>query len=244
MLPLIEEIVKRRAVEDDQGNWIPLHSETDPRQCEFLQRMLQKSDAFTCIEIGLAFGISSLHICEFLAGRSPHRFISIDPYQSRWKDIGLLNLKRCGFDKFTEFHRDFSLNVLPKLLASGLKVDFAYVDTSKVFDVVLSDAIYLSRLLKVGGLLVFDDCNWPGVKRVVRYLSKWPHLQVVARHGEFTTNRKRRLFSSLSQIVPRREHIFRDDILLLDEECGVNATCLAFEKLNEDPREWDWHVAF
>jgi predicted O-methyltransferase YrrM len=244
MLALVKNILETRTVEDQEGNKFPLHSETNIQQCEFLQKIMEKVDASLCIEIGLAYGMSSLHICEYLARKNSPRFISIDPYQSDWNDIGLFNLKKCGFDRFTEFHRDFSHNVLPKLLVSGLRIDFAYVDTCKIFDVVLLDAVYLTRLLKVGGMLVFDDCDRPGIKRMARYIAKWPHLRVAARHGEVAAGLKRRSLSRLARMLPSRERIFRDDLLFLDEAYGVNAGCVAFEKLDEDTRKWDWNVAF
>lgn len=244
MLTILKNILETRKVEDQQGNKFPLHSETTIQQCEFLVQLIQKVDASVCVEIGLAYGISSLCICEHLATKNSPRFISIDPFQSQWKDIGLSNLTKCGFDKFTEFHRDFSHNVLPRLLDSGVRIDFAYVDTSKVFDVVLLDAIYLTRLLKIGGMLVFDDCQQPGVNRMARYIAKWPHLRVAAKHGEFSTSLKRRSFGKLARLVPRRERIFRDEVLFPDEHYGINASCVAFQKLSDDTRKWDWNVIF
>ena len=244
MTPLLKSIIEKRMVEDEKGNAFSLHSETSVSQCEFIQKMMEKCDPSCCVEIGLAYGISSLSICESLSKKRSPRFISVDPFQSYWKDIGLLNLKRGGYDTFTEFHRDFSYNVLPKLLDSGLRIDFAYVDTSKVFDVVLLDAVYLTRLLKVGGIIVFDDCTWPGVKRMARYVAKWPHLKIVGRHGELNTGRKLRLVSKFAKMLPQNQKIFRDDLLSLDEDCGINAHCIAFEKVAEDSRGWDWNSDF
>jgi predicted O-methyltransferase YrrM len=245
MLTLAKNIIENRSVENDKDETFPLHSETSTSQCEFIQNMMEKCNASICIEIGLAYGISSLFICESLAKKQSPQFISIDPFQNRdWNDIGLLNLRKAGFDIFTEFHSDFSCNFLPKLLESGLKIDFAYVDTSKVFDVVLLDAVYLTRLLKIGGIVVFDDCSFPGIKRMVRYISKWPHLTVVARHFESSTSRKRRFISYLAKKLPYGQDIFRDEFLVLDEDCGTNAHCIAFKKVSEDTRNWDWNVGF
>ena len=244
MIALAGDILKSRTVEDESGRQFPLHSETNVEQCEFLQKIIDQVDAQTCVEIGLAYGISSLFICEALARKKSPRFISIDPHQSSWQDIGLSNLKRGEFDKFTEFHRDYSHNVLPKLLESGLKIDFAYVDTSKVFDVVLLDAIWLIRLLRVGGVVVFDDCTFPGVKRSMRYLAKMPHLAILATHGQYSSGIRKRVLSRVARMLPNAERIFRDDLLLLDETSGVNASCIAFQKTGEDLRDWKWDVTF
>jgi len=245
MPALAREILSLGVVKDEAGTSFPLHSHTTVAQCEFLQEIMRRIDASICIEIGLAYGISSMFIGEALAGRSAARFISIDPFQAEeWKNIGLTNLKKCGYDIFTEFYSGFSHDVLPPLLASGLKVDFAYVDTSKVFDVVLLDAIYLTRLLRVGGVVVFDDCTWPGVRKMIRYISKWPHLKVLAKHGTHSAGWKRRGLSKLAKFVPDRQRLFRDDVLILDEELQINAHCIALQKIAEDTRRWDWNVPF
>src|SRR6266536_6337748 len=209
MLDIVRDLIASGMEEDLAGKKHPLHSATNAMQGEFLQKLIKQVDASTCLEIGLAYGISSLFICESLANQKSPRFISIDPFQTDWHDIGLLNLKRCGFDRFTEFHRDFSHAILPGLLAANVIIDFAYVDTSKVFDVVLLDACYLARLLRVGGVMVFDDCTSPGVGRVARYLARWPHLELIARHGEFLIGKKKKLVSRVARLSPRRERIFR-----------------------------------
>jgi predicted O-methyltransferase YrrM len=237
-----EDILQRRVVVDSEGKEYPLHSETSLEQGNFMKKLVEEVDANTCLEIGLAYGISSLFIAEAISKKTAPRFISIDPLQKDWHDIGLLNLKRAGFSPFVEFYREYSHAVLPRLLGTGERIDFAYVDTSKIFDVVLVDAYYLTRLLKVGGYLVFDDCRWSGVRRMVRYISKWPHLVIAHKHGTYKSSIKRRALSKLIQIIPKKEKIFSDFLLSPDEELGTNAQCIAFKKVAEDERRWDWSL--
>jgi len=164
--------------------------------------------------------------------------------EKNWHDIGLLNLERAGYSSFVEFHEEYSHLVLPQLLANGERIDFAYVDSTKVFDVLLIDAYYLSRLLKVGGLLVFDDCNWPGVKRMVRYISKWPHLLIADKHYTYKPTLKWRTLTRVIQVIPEKEKIFSDSLVISEEKLGTNAGCIAFKKIAEDERPWDWTCNF
>lgn len=244
MNKITADIFQNRVVVDSEGKEYPLHSETSLEQCDFIKRLITEIEANVCVEIGLAYGISSLFIAEAISRKTQPKFISIDPYQHSWRDIGLLNLKRAGYDRFVKFYREFSHDVLPRLLATGERIDFAYVDTSKVFDVVLVDAYYLTRLLRVGGLLVFDDCMWPGVKRMVRYISKWPHLTISHKHNICKSSMKLRILTRLVQAVPKKEKIFSDSLLKLDEKLGTNAHCIAFKKIAEDERNWNWHCNF
>ena len=249
MLALTEEILANQRVRDAAGNELPLHSHTEASQVAWMQDLVRTLDPKTCIEIGLAYGISALAVCEVLAEKEGARFIAIDPYQDFWREVGLLNLERAGFRRFVEFHREFTPAVLPKLLASGLSIDFAYVDASKVFDRVLHDVGYLTEMLRVGGLLAVDDCGFLGVRAVVRYLARWPHLRVHSTHGRWpAATWKVRLASKIDRGIdpwlPPQHRLFRPNVFLLDEELGVHANCVVFEKLGPDQREWDWHAEF
>ena len=118
MSKLARELLEARAVVTRDGRSIPLHSETTVAQCEFLTGLIRDIDAKVCLEVGLAFGISSLFICDEIAKKPGATFISIDPFN--WHDyIGLYNLERAGFKDLVRFHGDYSGNVLPKLLEGG-----------------------------------------------------------------------------------------------------------------------------
>lgn len=244
MLPITLDILENHRVRDAEGTLLPVHSHTDRAKGEFLQGLLRKVDASVAVEIGLAYGVSALFICEVLAEQEAPQFISIDPLQSEWKDIGLLNLESAGFLRFTEFHRDYSNAVLPELLRQGASIDFAFVDGDKTFDSNLHDAMYLTRLLRVGGIMVFDDCEYPSLRRLVRYLAKWPHLQVAGTHSPYSPHRRRRILSSLVRRMPAASRIFRSELVDSAEVLGVNAGCVAFQKIAEDSRPWDWWVEF
>ena len=245
MNKILEGILEKRVVVDSKGKEYPLHSNVSPQQGEFLAQLVEQVDAKVCVEVGLAYGISSLYIAEAISKKTAPRLISIDPFQkNNWHDIGLLNLERAGYSSFVEFHGEYSHIVLPQLLANGEPIDFAYVDSVKVFDVLLIDAYYLTGLLRVGGVLVFDDCSWPGVKRMVRYISKWPHLVIANKKGAYKPSLKRRTLSRLIQVVPAKEKIFSDSLLISEEKLGINTACIAFKKIAEDERPWDWSSDF
>jgi len=244
---LARQILASRQIVDADGGIVPLKDETPVEQCEFLCSLISRIDARVCLEVGLAQGISTLFLCDAIAGKPGARFISIDRYQRGYRDIGLLNLERAGYKDFVEFHRNFSYEVLPKLLADGLKLDFAYVDSTKLFDVLLVDAFYLSRLLRVGGVMVFDDCRYfDGPRRLARYLAKWPNLRVFATHGEYDAGRGRKyaLAKRLVSALPGGRPVLSDEAAVSAKSLQVNAQCIAFEKIAEDERKYDWYVDF
>lgn len=97
---------------------------------EAITSLIQKKQCLRTIEIGCAYGVSSLFICQSLAERreaSPHHVI-IDPFQSgRFKEAGVLNLERARFD-FFELMEEPSERALPRLGEQGRRFDFALID--------------------------------------------------------------------------------------------------------------------
>jgi Methyltransferase domain len=103
----------------------------------------------------------------------------VDPYQlesghegpdSGYEGIGLFNLKRARLDRIVEFHAEFSFRCLPRLLEQGVKADFAFVDGMHTFDYAFVDFFFLDKMLKPGGVVIFDDLYYPSIHKVCRYI--------------------------------------------------------------------------
>lgn len=56
--------------------------------------------------------------------------------------------------------REYSQQALPKLVAQKKQYDFIYVDASHRADDTFVDAYYANKLLRPGGLIIFDDFGW------------------------------------------------------------------------------------
>lgn len=95
----------------------------------------------------------------------------IDPFQStHWQNGGLQNLQQAGYIDRINFYEDFSYRVLPRLEAQGARVDFASTDDRHVFDYVLVDFFHIDKMLSPGGVILFDDADWPAIRRVLRFI--------------------------------------------------------------------------
>jgi len=244
MNQVLREIFKTSTVIGQNGEKHPLHSQTSENQCKFLESIIIKTKARIAVEIGLAYGISSLAICEALRNQDNPRHHIIDPLQADWQDIGLLNLEKAGFLKNVEFYRDYSHAVLPKLHGSGLRADFAYADTTKVFDILMVDVFYLHKILRVGGILVLDDCNFPGIRKLARFLCHHPGWKLHSSFESYQTSTPKKILSKICNRIPWKEKWFAPDLLELDIDLGIHVHCLAFEKVCEDDRHWAWFTYF
>jgi predicted O-methyltransferase YrrM len=217
------------------------------RACgELLQRIIRELRPARTLEVGLAYGISTLFICEALAQASPGATHTvIDPFQNgKWRGLGLRNLTQAGYRQLVEFREAPSEVVLPQLLADGRTLDFAFIDGLHRFDQVMVEFYYINRLLEPGGVVVFDDANRRSVTRALRHAMTYPcyELHPASRTAQPVSpiGRMRRRVASLS--FARR--ILRHDVLVPDWDLGLGARCIALRKTGADVRHTYFDAEF
>lgn len=219
----------------------------DRAECAFLQRIIAEVRPATSLEIGMAYGVSTLSICEALAalGR-PARHIVADPFQrTQWRGIGLRNVEEAGFASLIDFHEERSEYLLPHLAASGLVLDFALVDGWHTFDQVMVEFYYIDRMLRAGSVVAFDDADRRSVSHVIRYALKIPGYEVFAQPGK--TSRRVSLAGRLRRLlnhVPRAASVFRPDFLARDWDLGIGDSCVALRKTATHQRSSGWYREF
>src|SRR4029450_10165954 len=135
-----------------------------PGEGKALAQWVLREKATRTIEIGLAYGVSALHICRaLLESRDPEaRHVVLDPFQAGFGNCGLQVLEEAGVRSLVEFHAETSQIVLPMFVKQERRFDFAFVDGNHRFDSVFVDLFYLGRLLRKGGVILLDDYHIPG----------------------------------------------------------------------------------
>jgi predicted O-methyltransferase YrrM len=137
---------------------------------DVLRDLLLVEQPGTVIEIGLAYGSSALAIAEVLAARSGGaQHVIVDAYQEHFHGSGWAALAGAGLAGLCSLVEERSQIALPRLLADGLVADAAFVDGSHVFHNVFVDLFYLRELVRPGGLVILDDCNYLSVATAARY---------------------------------------------------------------------------
>ena len=220
---------------------------------EAIAALIQSRQCVRTMEVGCAYGISSLFICQALAERreaGPHHVI-IDPFQSgRFKKAGILNLERAGFD-FFELMEEPSERALPRLWEQGKRFDFALIDGRHTMDQVMLDFFYVDKLLDVGGIIVFDDIRWASIGKAMRYISRYPSYRVLPsasppRTLPWTTHIKH-IIERVIRIFPMkyRQALFAAELIdpgPMESSLRSSDRFLAMEKVSEDERQDKWHV--
>jgi predicted O-methyltransferase YrrM len=122
-------------------------------EAAFLQDFLSARKPKATLEVGMGYGLSAAAILS-VTDCIHH---AMDPLQHEYRDLGLLNVERLGLSGRLVFHREYSHAVLPRLLAEGLRVDFAFIDGGHRFDEIFLDVYYAELLLDQGGHVVLHD---------------------------------------------------------------------------------------
>lgn len=250
---LINEIFEKKLVFDEQGNPHPLNSSIKPEEGNFLKKMISEHKPVNTIEIGCACGISSLFICSALEEQANASHTIIDPSQkSVWKNIGITNLKRANIDFFTLIEKPSEI-ALPALLAEGKKYNLGFIDGWHTFDHTLIDFFYLNRLIDVGGIIIIDDIDLPGINKLMRYVLNYPAYKLVG-HVDLSVSAKRKFFDSvakgpfrlMSAFLPEKikYEIFSGKTIKTDAVLNLKSSMIALKKIMPDERAWNWFKDF
>ena len=225
---ILREIVSTRTVRDVSGTATRDIAGVSTSFAEALYQQVLRRRPTTVVEVGMAYGVSSLAILTALAELGgERRLISIDPYQStQWMGIGVANVERAGYSGLHELREMPDFLALPELLREGLSVDFGYIDGWHTFDYTLLDFWYLDRMLTIGGVVAFNDCGMRAVHKVIRFVLSH------RRYREVDVGLPRD-FSSANRLGS-----------LLRRATGRNAADRYFEKLEAFEPEWSFYAPF
>jgi predicted O-methyltransferase YrrM len=239
---VIDRIRQDRTVTSADGTAYPIRRHPiDAAEGRFLTDFIvSRPDIARTLEVGCAYGLSSLHIAAALAGRPRAQHIIVDPFQSTdWHGIGVANLDRAGVD-FYELREEPSELVLPQLLRDGVEFDLVFIDGLHTFDQTMLDMYYANRLIAVGGYIILDDANWASVSKVVSYFSAYPCYEVVGGTSAPLPRLKNlaaKVLKPIAEGFPRR-------LYDLHYARAKYPTMMAFQKIADDERDEKWFRSF
>jgi predicted O-methyltransferase YrrM len=246
--PIIDEIYQTKVVIDASGNKYELSSEVDSLEGDYLFRLISSDDSITrTLEVGCAYGLSSLHICDALRNRLNASHTIIDPKQmSVWHGVGVAYLERAGIDFFNLILEPSEL-ALPDLLRSRPEgFDLVFVDGLHTFDHTMLDLFYANRLVRVGGYIVIDDCNWESVSAAVSYYKSYPAFEQVKEPALICHSWRQNAARVIRMVFPPR-------LAYMILPAGIHGriyrrmrfpSMVAFKKVADDTRRWTWFVGF
>jgi len=235
---VIEQIFRSNRIEDAQGNAYPTASAVTFETGALLYDFVRKVRPGRTLEIGMAYGISTLFICQALHDNGMGAHAAIDPLEeSKFRSLGLLNLDRAKLKHLVQLHGAPSHQVLPQLCLENERFDFAFIDGRHVFDFVLVDFFYIDRLLPVNGHVAFDDLWMPSIRKAVSFVLRNRPYRLIHMPSRYPAPLWRRALRLARRFGQR------------PAERGWALKCLPrnvvfLEKLAQDDRPWHFHQPF
>ena len=260
MNSVLEEILGTGHVRSPDGEVLKECSGISAREGKLLQEIISEIRPVVSLEVGLAYGISTLFICEALQWTGTSRHIVIDPKQlagpwleilggNSWKGIGLNNVRRAGYEEMVEFHGVPSHIALPQIEASGMRIEFAFIDGWHTFDYTLVDFFFIDRMLRVGGVVALDDTHWPSIQRVCGYIitnRSYSVFRFLGQGGHKKPSLKCLFRNGVDNISKGLQCLFETGRSGVDPSLDLvsRSSFIAFKKEAEDKRRWDFHRDF
>ncbi|KAM7519582.1 hypothetical protein LguiB_018544 [Lonicera macranthoides] len=165
---------------------------TAPDAGQMMAMLLKLVDAKKTIEIGVFTGYSLLLTA--LTIPDDGKITAVDVNRESY-EIGLPIIRKAGVEHKIDFCHSEALPVLDKLLEDHENegsFDFAFVDADKISFLEYHDR--LMKLLKVGGIIVYDNTLWGGTvamaeETVTEQMSELKHWIIEGRHWTIEFNK-------------------------------------------------------
>lgn len=130
------------------------------------------------LEIGSFEGRSALWFLENILIHPQSTITCIDIFESDYEKFFDKNIAISGLESKMKKYKGDSRRVLRTL--EPITYDFAYIDGSHVAMDVLTDAVLVWDLVKPGGIIIFDDYQWPGSINSLEPPAKLPEIAIDA----------------------------------------------------------------
>lgn len=223
MNPILKQIIESEIVTSEDGMQYRLHSHLPSIEGAILTEWIKNLKPKAILEIGLAYGISSMIICDAASTYSLQSYDIIDCFQrGEWKSIGLCNLEKSGYLRHITFHEERSEIQLPLFLKEKKKFDFVFVDGDHRFNHVFVEFYYIDKILKTGGTIVFDDAHLDSLQKVFSFIECYGGYERIP----------------LPDIDQKTQ-------LKVRKMMGVlQSRIVGFKKVKSVSHEWDWFQDF
>lgn len=226
---VLDEALMDGKVQHPDGTLLDVTANISLANGEALRRFVCNRRPKLVIEIGMAYGVSTLQILAgLLEAGGDGRLISIDPYLN-WDTghkVALNQVERAGVAHLHEHRRDMSQIILPAMLAEGVSPDFIYIDGRHNFEYVFTDLFYADQMLPPNGVVAFNDAGWRPVHKVIQFVKKFRKYEELDVGLEKTFRSRNLLFSIAKRLQGRSTH---------DRY---------FRKIEDWDPPFGWHAAF
>ena len=144
-----------------------------PTQGMWLYNFCLSSKPKATLEIGMAYGYSTLYFLAALARNQSGCHTAIDPFQHQhWRGIGFThaNAYAASAGSTFRFVEERSDRTATDLARTNSRFDLIFIDGNHRFDDVLTDFYLYAPLCEVGGHIIFDDLWMSSIQTAVAFV--------------------------------------------------------------------------
>lgn len=172
MNPLIDAIYTQGHFLDPADKSVsPFPDSIKRPEGEAIYHLIRQAKPQATLEVGMAWGLSSLFICQALKDNGSGHHTAVDPYElSAYRGSGVHNVQQAGLGEYLTLLSESSHFALPRLVQEKRQFEVMFIDGSHLFDDAFVDFFYANRLLPVGGYLIVDDLWMPAVRKMLAFV--------------------------------------------------------------------------
>jgi predicted O-methyltransferase YrrM len=136
----------------------------------WLYNLCRDAKPKTTLEIGLAYGYSTVYFLAAIRDNGAGYHTAVDPYQSHWHGIGWLQPRSLGMGDSFRFIEEKSVSALVHFADRGEMFEVIFIDGNHRFDDALVDFTLSAELCPMGGCIILDDMWMPSIRRAVAFI--------------------------------------------------------------------------
>jgi len=155
------------------GKWHPLDGKTliSPAQGMWLYQFCRETKPRTSLEIGLAYGYSTIYFLAAIRENRIGQHTAVDPFQNwKWSGIGSCQARTLGMSDSFRFLEQKAGSALTRFADRGERFDVIFIDGSHRFDDVLVDFTLSAEVCPLQGCIILDDMWMPSIRQAVAFI--------------------------------------------------------------------------
>ena len=158
---------------DGKNHELRLNTRISVEEGACLYRLCRDTKAERTMEIGCAYGFSTLYFLAAISSNPLATHTAIDPYENHgWGGIAVQNARAVGMDKSFRLIEEKSFLAVPRLICDGSEFDVIFIDGYHRFDDTLVEFTLSGLTCKMGGYIIFDDMWMPATRKVASFVRR------------------------------------------------------------------------
>jgi Predicted O-methyltransferase len=141
-----------------------------PQQGIWIFDLCRKVKPEATLEIGMAYGFSTMFFLAALKANRSGRHTAVDPYQDHWHGIGKALIAKLQISDQCQASDELGVQAMVRFGLEKRSFDVIFIDGSHRFDDVLVDFTLAAQICAPGGYIVMDDMWMPSIKKAVSFI--------------------------------------------------------------------------